>query len=106
MYQDLSSRHDWPVKRDIVILPIRMKGSSKRTSGNSLSPLGAQNEDIGATSQTLLTEVKLRQRRRLGNPLTFNSPVPVYTLTLSEVLTSLRTQYNDRSWAWAWARTS
>ena len=87
-------------------MPIRMKGSSKRTSGNSLSPLGAQNEDIGATSQTLLTEVKLRQRRRLGNPLTFNSPVPVYTLTLSEVLTSLRTQYNDRSWAWAWARTS
>ena len=26
----------------IVSLPIRMKGNSKRTSGNSLSPLGAQ----------------------------------------------------------------
>ena len=104
MYQDLSSRHDWPVKKAIVILRVRMKGFSKRTSDNSLSPLGAQNEDIGAASQTLLTEVKLRQRRRLGNPLTFNSPVPVYTLTLSEVLTSLRTQYNDPSWAWA--RTS
>ena len=104
MYQDLSLRHDWPVKRAIVILPIRIKGSSKRTSRNSLRPLGAQNEDIGATSQMLLTEVKLRQRRRLGYPLTFNSPVPVYTLTLSEVLTSLRTQYNDPSWAWA--RTS
>ena len=25
-----------------------MKGNSKRISGNSLSPLGAQNEDIGA----------------------------------------------------------
>ena len=51
-----------------------------------------------------LTEVKLRQQRRLGYPLTFNSPVPVYTLALSEVLSSLRTQYNDPSWAWA--RTS
>ena len=36
-------RHDWPVKNAIVDLPIEMKGNSKRTSGNSLSPLGAQN---------------------------------------------------------------
>ena len=42
MYQDLSRRHDWPVKISIVDLPIRVKGSSKRTSGNSLSPLGTQ----------------------------------------------------------------
>ena len=42
-----------------------MKGNSKRTSGNSLSPLGAQNKDIGAASQTILTWVRLRQRRRL-----------------------------------------
>ena len=55
-------------------------------------------------SQTLLTETKLRQRRRLGYPLTFYSPVPINTLTLSEALTSLRTQYNDPSWAWT--RTS
>lgn len=40
------------VKTAIVILPIRMKGFSKRTSDNSLSPFGAQNEDIGAASQT------------------------------------------------------
>ena len=58
MYQDLSSRHDWPVKKDIIHLPIRMRGNPERTSGNSLSPLGAQNEDIGTASQTLLTEVK------------------------------------------------
>ena len=40
VYQDLSTRHDWPVKKAIVNLPIRMKGNSKRTSGNSLNPLG------------------------------------------------------------------
>ena len=90
------------LKEAIVNLTIRMKGFSKRTSGNSLSPLGALNKAYSAASQTLLTEANLRQRRRLGYPLTFNSPVPVYTLTLSEVLTSLRTQYNDPSWAWAW----
>ena len=37
-----------------------LQGTSKRTSGNSLSLLGAQNKDIGAASQTLLIEVKLR----------------------------------------------
>ena len=33
----------------------------------SLSPLEAQKKDIGAASQTLLTEVKLRLRHRLVN---------------------------------------
>ena len=37
---------------------LRRLANSKRSSGNSLSPLGAQNKDIGAASQTLLTEVK------------------------------------------------
>ena len=62
MYQDLSTRHDWPVKKAIVDLPIRLKGNSKHTSGNSLSPLETQNKDIGAASKTLalLTGVKLR----------------------------------------------
>ena len=36
------------LKKAIVNLPIRLKGNSKRTSGNSLSPLGAQNKDIDA----------------------------------------------------------
>ena len=53
------------LKKAIVNLPIRMKGNWKRTSGNSLSPLGAQNKDIGAASQMLLIEVKLRLRCRL-----------------------------------------
>ena len=43
MYQDLSSCHDWPFKKVIVDLPIKMKGnSSKRASGKSLSSVGAQ----------------------------------------------------------------
>ena len=42
-----------------------MKGNSKRTSGNSLSPLGPQNKNIGAAWQTLLTEVKFHLRRML-----------------------------------------
>ena len=64
MYQDLSTRHDWPVRNPIVDLSIRMKGILKRTSGNSLSPLGAQNGDFGAASRILI-EVKLRLRTRL-----------------------------------------
>ena len=35
-------------------------GDWKRTSGNSLSPFGAQNKDISTGSQTLLAGVKLR----------------------------------------------
>ena len=66
MYQDLSTRHDWPVKKAIVDFPIKLKGNSKRTSGNLLSLLGAQNKDVVAASQTLLTEVRLRLLRRLG----------------------------------------
>ena len=42
MYQDLITRHDWPVKKAIVDLPIRLKGDSKRISDNSLSPKGAR----------------------------------------------------------------
>ena len=53
-------QHNWPVKKAIVDLPIKMKGNWKYISGNSLSLRGAQNKDIGAALQTLLTEVKLR----------------------------------------------
>ena len=41
VYQDLSTLHDWPVQKAIVHLPVRLKGNSKRPSGNSLSPLEA-----------------------------------------------------------------
>ena len=65
VYQDLRIHRDWPVKKAIVDLPIRMKGNSKRTSGNSLSSSGGQNKDLGNVSQTLLTAVWLPLRRRL-----------------------------------------
>lgn len=47
-----------------------MKGSSKRTCGNSMSPLsgGVQKKDLGAASPTLLTGVKLQLQRRLFKP--------------------------------------
>ena len=48
MYQDLSPRPDWPVKKAIVNLPIRMKGNSKYISSNWLTTLRAKNEDLGA----------------------------------------------------------
>ena len=60
VYQDLSADHDWPVKKAIVNLTIRLKGNSKRTSGNSLSPLGVLCMDFGTASQMLLTRVGLR----------------------------------------------
>ena len=55
--------YDWPVSNSRFANQV--EGNSKRISGNSLSPLGAQNEDIGAASRTLLTEVKLRLQRSL-----------------------------------------
>ena len=51
MFQDLSTRYDWPVKKaGFVDLPIRLKENTKRISGKSLSPLWVQNKDIGAAS--------------------------------------------------------
>ena len=67
VYQDLSTRHEWPVKRDMLDLPIRMKGNSKRISGNLLSPLEAQNKYLGAASQTLLTSAtQAKVKRAVG----------------------------------------
>ena len=40
VYQDLSMHHDWPVKKAMVNLPVRLKGNLKCISGNLLSPLG------------------------------------------------------------------
>ena len=57
MYWDLSMQHDWSVKDATVDLRIRLKGNLKCISGNSLILSGAQNVDIGATSQMLLTRL-------------------------------------------------
>ena len=66
MYLDVSTCHDWPVKKAIVDLLMRLKGNSKCISGNLLSPVGGPEQGFRAASQTLLTGVKLRLRRRLG----------------------------------------
>ena len=66
MYQDFSTRHDWPVKNTIVDLPITSKENAKRISGNSLTLLiKAMNKGVAAASQTLLTRARLRLRHRL-----------------------------------------
>ena len=65
MYQDLSTRHDWPVRNPIVDLPIKMKGKLKRTSGNSLSPLGAQNRDFRAARLVKSRQENLNVFRQL-----------------------------------------
>ena len=56
VYLDLSTRYDWPVKKAIVDLPIKVKGNLERTSGNWLSPLGAQNKDIGSASLDVINQ--------------------------------------------------
>ena len=46
---------------------IRLKGTDlKRVSVNSLSPLGAQNKNLGNASLTLLAGVKLHLQHRLS----------------------------------------
>ena len=45
------------LKNEIVDLLSRLKGNSKCTSGNSLSPLWAQKKNIGAALQMLLARV-------------------------------------------------
>ena len=59
MYQDLTTHHDWPIKKAIVDLPIRLKGNWKPNSSNLLSLLGAQSKDLSTASQMLLTRVRL-----------------------------------------------
>ena len=65
MYQDVGTHHDWPVKNAIVQLPIRLKKKKEMHFCYLVESIGAQNKDIGAASQMLLTKVKLRLPCRL-----------------------------------------
>ena len=67
VYLNVSTRHNWTVKNAMVDLPMKLNENSKRSSGNSLSWLGAQDKDISTALQTLLIEIKLRLQRRLLN---------------------------------------
>ena len=59
--------HDWPVKKAIVDLPVKMNGNSKCTSCYLLRPIGAQEKYLSPASQMFLTEVKLHLQYRLQN---------------------------------------
>ena len=53
MFQDLSTQHDWPVKKAIVDLPTRLNGNLKPTS-------------IGGPEQMLLAAVRLHLQCKLA----------------------------------------
>lgn len=63
MYQDLSTRHDWPVKKDNVDLPIKMNRNS-RHFGYLINPLRTQNKDLG------LNIMSARQATKYHEPKT------------------------------------
>ena len=44
MYQDLSTCHDWPIKKVNVELAIKMNSNLRHTSGYLLNSLGTQNK--------------------------------------------------------------
>ena len=67
MFQDLSTWHDRPVKKAVVVLPIRLKENSKHTSCNSFESVVAQYKDLGPASETLLTGVKLHFYSSINN---------------------------------------
>ena len=68
----------WRTLKGLVDLPIRMKGNSKCSAVNSLSPLGTQKKELGVASQTLLTEAELRLRSRLPLVPNYDFPFGIY----------------------------
>ena len=55
VYQDLSTCHDWPIKKDIVYLPIRMKGNQNTLP--IIDSFEAQNMDLSVSLQMSLAKV-------------------------------------------------
>ena len=66
MYQDSSTRHDWLVKNAVQCRFANQDERKIETLFRYLvESVGSENKNLGAASQTLLTDVKLRLRRRL-----------------------------------------
>lgn len=65
VYEDLSARHDLPVKEAIVDLPIRLEGNLKRISGSPLSPWRTQKQGSRRCCADVTIRVNLRLRPRL-----------------------------------------
>ena len=80
MYQDLRTRRHKPVKKAIVTSLIG------GISGNSSSPLGAQNKNNGTALQMLLTGVRVRLQRRLVFLLSEPLGSPILLFRLKEEL--------------------
>ena len=82
VYQDLSTCHDWPVEKaiQIVDLTIRMKGNSKYTSRNLLSPFGAENKDLGAASLMILIGVWFCLRYKSKTQRKLNFRISIFPL--------------------------
>ena len=57
VYQDLSTCHDWPVKKDLIDLPIRVK--ENKNALPIIDSFGAQNKDLSVSLQTLLAKVEV-----------------------------------------------
>ena len=93
MYQDLGMRHDRPLKKSIVIFPIKMKGNSKRASGNSLSPLRPRTWIL-----VLLTEVKLNLHNKLTMYKWQTMPVVWMRTTCAYLILTLRSLHSLVSW--------
>ena len=100
MYQDVGTNaeiaaqhlcyHDWPVKNAIVHLLIRLKKKKEMHFCYLVESIGAQNKDIGATSQMLLTKVTLRLPRRLQmqGVTVLQNAISSVTLLLSTLLST------------------
>ena len=75
VYPDLSTCHDWSVKKAIVVLQTQDEGKFETPFwplfGNFLSPLGTRNnlQDLGAVSQTRYQSPQGGQERTLGTRL-------------------------------------
>ena len=81
VYQDLSMHYDWPVKKAMVNLPVRLQGNLKCISGiKFVESVVAQNKDFGAASQTLLSRVSLQYVCSTGYMSIFESKCSLKTL--------------------------
>ena len=57
VYQDLSTFHDWPVKKDLINLPIRVKENQNALP--IIDSFRAQNKDLSVSLQTSLAKAEV-----------------------------------------------
>ena len=57
MYQDLGTFHDWPVKKDLINLPIRVKENQNALP--IIDSFRAQNKDLSVSLQTSLAKAEV-----------------------------------------------